>query len=217
MEKILYHGSDHIIEKPIYGAGRKDNDYGLGFYCCYDKHLAEEWASKISDIPGVVNKYKINENDLKILDLTKKPYDDPFYWLSILLHYKDLPNRLVNQYSRELKYLEDNYYIDVSDYDVVIGYRADDNYFQFPQALIRSEILISTLKEVFLLGELGLQYVLISEKAFSKIKFIESFDSKLDYKTYRNRKDNADISYKKILERDRYRSGKRMIDLVKDN
>ncbi|MBQ2640754.1 MAG: DUF3990 domain-containing protein, partial [Lachnospiraceae bacterium] len=35
MRKI-YHGSVKIIEKPQYGAGRRDNDYGLGFYCTED-------------------------------------------------------------------------------------------------------------------------------------------------------------------------------------
>ena len=30
---LLYHGSDHIIEKPEFGAGKKHNDYGRGFYC----------------------------------------------------------------------------------------------------------------------------------------------------------------------------------------
>ena len=216
MKRIIYHGSDHEIQKPIYGYGKDDNDYGRGFYCCSQKSLAEEWASKISDVPGVVNKYEINDDGLKVLDLTSEPYLDPFYWISVLIHFKRLPNKLVSQHSRELQYLEDNYYIDINQYDVVIGYRADDNYFQFPQALIRSEILISSLEEVFKLGELGKQYVLISPKAFSRIKFIESFDSSLDYKSYRSRKENADNSYKVLLERDRYRAGKRMIDLVKD-
>lgn len=217
MKRIIYHGSDHEIIKPTFGFGKADNDYGLGFYCCSQKSLAEEWASKIEGIPGIVNKYEIVDDNLKVLDLTRPPFDDPFYWIAILVHFKRLPSKLISQYSREIKYLEDNYYLDVTQYDVIIGYRADDNYFQFPQALIRSEILLSTLKEVFTLGELGTQYVLVSEKAFSKIKFVESFDSKLDYKIYRKRKDNADISYKEILDRDRYRSGRRMIDLVKDN
>lgn len=30
---ILYHGSDHIIEKPVFGEGKSYNDYGRGFYC----------------------------------------------------------------------------------------------------------------------------------------------------------------------------------------
>ena len=32
----LYHGSENIIEKPVYGYGKKYNDYGVGFYCTED-------------------------------------------------------------------------------------------------------------------------------------------------------------------------------------
>ncbi len=216
MKRIIYHGSDHEIKNPQYGFGKSTNDYGLGFYCSSIKALAEEWASKIIDVKGIVNKYEIIDDGLKILDLTVPPYDNPLYWLAILLHFKRLPAKLTSQCFREIEYIEKNFYIDVSKYDVVIGYRADDNYFQFPQALLRSEILISSLEEVYKLGELGKQYVLISEKAFSKVKFIESFESHLDSVSYVRRKEDADNSYKKLLERDRYRSGKRMIDLVRE-
>ena len=216
MKRIIYHGSDHEIKNPQYGFGKTTNDYGLGFYCSSIKALAEEWASKIIDVKGIVNKYEIIDDGLKILDLTVPPYDNPLYWIAILLHYKRLPAKLISQCFREIEYIEKNYYIDVSKYDVVIGYRADDNYFQFPQALLRSEILISSLEEVYKLGELGKQYVLISEKAFSKVKFIESFESHLDSVSYVRRKEYADNSYKELLERDRYRSGKRMIDLVRE-
>ena len=33
MEKTIYHGSDHIIEKPKFSYGKPYNDYGIGFYC----------------------------------------------------------------------------------------------------------------------------------------------------------------------------------------
>ena len=33
MSKIIYHGSQNIIENPQYGVGKLHNDYGLGFYC----------------------------------------------------------------------------------------------------------------------------------------------------------------------------------------
>lgn len=42
---ILYHGSKDIIEKPIYGQGKKYNDYGLGFYCIDNIELAKEWGT----------------------------------------------------------------------------------------------------------------------------------------------------------------------------
>lgn len=35
MEKkiTLFHGSEKVIEHPVFGAGKKHNDFGLGFYC----------------------------------------------------------------------------------------------------------------------------------------------------------------------------------------
>lgn len=41
---LLYHGSQFIIEKPEFGKGKKNNDYGQGFYCTEDEGLAGEWA-----------------------------------------------------------------------------------------------------------------------------------------------------------------------------
>ena len=50
---LLYHGSDHIIEKPEFGAGKKHNDYGRGFYCTQNIELAKEWAvSEDADVSG---------------------------------------------------------------------------------------------------------------------------------------------------------------------
>ena len=42
----LYHGSEKIIQKPIYGQGKKYNDYGLGFYCTDSIDMAKEWGVK---------------------------------------------------------------------------------------------------------------------------------------------------------------------------
>ena len=61
MEKqlFLYHGSEKIIKKPIYGYGKKNNDFGLGFYCTENENLAKEWAvSSLDD--GFANKYSLN-------------------------------------------------------------------------------------------------------------------------------------------------------------
>ena len=45
MNKItIYHGSEHVIQKPSMHAGKNHNDYGQGFYCTEDIELAKEWA-----------------------------------------------------------------------------------------------------------------------------------------------------------------------------
>ena len=47
MKKTIYHGSDHIIEKPQYGYGKPYNDYGVGFYCTENPNMAKEWGVSI--------------------------------------------------------------------------------------------------------------------------------------------------------------------------
>ena len=41
MKKTVYHGSDHIIERPKYGYGKIYNDYGVGFYCTENQNMAK--------------------------------------------------------------------------------------------------------------------------------------------------------------------------------
>ena len=43
MEKkiTIYHGSEKIIENPIFGGGKRNNDFGFGFYCTESEELAK--------------------------------------------------------------------------------------------------------------------------------------------------------------------------------
>ena len=217
MLRTLYHGSEFIIEQPKYKKGNIHNDYGLGFYCTTNKELAKEWAAKRSG-KGYVNKYSLRDDRLKILDLTKPPFDNVLYWVALLMHNRELSSNIRNNYPRELEYLEKNYLLDVNEYDVVIGYRADDSYFHFPEAFVRSEITLESLNSIFTAGELGKQYVLISEKAFELIKFID-YQEVLEksQEDYYKRKSGADKIFTDLLESDRYKKGVRMRDLVMDN
>ena len=216
MKRIIYHGSESIIKTPTYQIGNIHNDYGLGFYCCSNKELAKEWAAR-KDGFGYVNSYELRDDRFKILDLTKPPYDNVLYWVTLLMHNRELSLQTMRNYPRELKYLEDKYLINVKEYDVVIGYRADDSYFHFPLAFLRSEITLESLNEIFKAGELGKQYVLISEKAIKSLKFVDYTSVSQTYKEdYYKRKDNADKLFSGILEKDRYSKGTRLRDLVID-
>ena len=84
---ILYHGSEKIIENPIFGAGKKNNDFGLGFYCTESNDLAKEWAvSSLND--GYSNKYTLDTEYLKILNLnmTKENIPDK---ISVKIDFKE--------------------------------------------------------------------------------------------------------------------------------
>ena len=215
MKRIIYHGSEFIIEKPEYLKGNIHNDYGLGFYCCTNKDLSKEWAAKRTG-HGYINKYIIRDDRLKILDLTKPPFNDVLFWTALLMHNRELSDDLRNNYPLELKYLEKNYLINVKEYDVVIGYRADDSYFHFPEAFVRSEITLESVNKIFHAGELGKQYVIISQRAFNLLKFVdyeEAFEQSRE--DYYKRKRGADKVFTDLLAADRYSDGTRIRDLIK--
>lgn len=216
MNRTIYHGSEFIIEKPEYLKGNIHNDYGLGFYCCSNKELAKEWAARRSG-RGYINAYQIRDDRLKILDLTKSPYNDVLYWVSLLMHNRELSSDIRSNYPRELSYLEKKYLIDVSQFDIVIGFRADDSYFRFPEAFVRSEITLESLNKIFKAGELGKQYVIVSKRAFELIHFLnyeEVFEASRD--DYYKRKSGADKVFVDLLNSDRYSKGTRLKDLVMD-
>ena len=216
MDRIIYHGSEFIIKKPEFLTGNVHNDYGLGFYCCSNKELAREWAARKNG-SGFVNHYKIRDDRLKILNLTKPPFDNVLYWVALLMHNRELSNTFRESYPRELKYLEDKYLIDVSQYDIVIGYRADDSYFHFPEAFVESDITLASLNAIFKAGDLGKQYVIVSERAFKLIKFVDyemtQYNSKEEY--YR-RKAGADKVFADLLIKDRYSKETRLRDVIID-
>ena len=53
--------------------------------------------------------------------------------------------------------------IEVTDYDVIIGYRADDSYFRIADGFLGNQITYEVLKEALHLGTLGKQFVLTSD------------------------------------------------------
>ncbi|MBQ8279058.1 MAG: DUF3990 domain-containing protein [Roseburia sp.] len=171
MVKRIYHGSEFIIEKPIFGYGKKYNDYGLGFYCTEELAMAKEWGVGF-ERDGYANCYEIDTADLKILDLNDEKYG-MMHWLAILLANREFDAHSALGYEAKA-YIRDNFSVDYSDYDIIVGYRADDSYFSFAQDFINGTISYRQLCNAMHLGNLGQQFVLKSEKAFERVRFIEA-------------------------------------------
>ena len=169
MKKIIYHGSINIIKEPIYGYGKKYNDYGLGFYCTENIELAKEWAVN-KDKDGYANIYELDISDLKILNLNDKKYNI-LHWLTLLIKNREFDLRTIVS-KRAKEYLIKNYSIELNGIAIVIGYRADDSYFTFAQDFLNNSISLRKLNEAMRLGDLGEQIVLISKKAFDNVKYI---------------------------------------------
>ena len=167
----LYHGSSLIIEQPEFGKGNPFNDYGLGFYCTQTLELAKEWACSMEQ-DGYANRYSFRIDGLSVLNLSDENYNI-LNWLSILLMNRrfNLSSDIATQ-GRE--YLAGTFLPPYENYDVIIGYRADDSYFSFASAFLNNTISLAQLEKAMFLGKLGEQVVLKSEKAFSRLCFEES-------------------------------------------
>ena len=165
---ILYHGSPKAIETPLYGYGSKENDYGLGFYCTQSNDLAKEWACPTVQ-SGFSNKYELDMDGLRVLHLNSDGYHI-LNWIAILLQHRIFAKR--SPVARQANsYILNEFLPDISGYDVVIGYRADDSYFSYAKDFLNNTISVNQLSQAMKLGELGEQVVLKSEKAFQQIHF----------------------------------------------
>ncbi len=196
----IYHGSQLIIKKPIFGEGNPRNDYGLGFYCTQEIDLAKEWACT-EENSGYANQYELDLSGLSVMHLSGGDYNI-LNWIAILLNNRSF--RISNDVAAEGKrFLLDRFLPNVSDFDVIIGYRANDSYFSFANAFLNNTLSLSQLEEAMYLGKLGEQTVLRSRAAFERVRFInsEAAERETYYPMKTARDKEARTAYRK--ERDR--------------
>ncbi|MCD8366180.1 MAG: DUF3990 domain-containing protein [Clostridiales bacterium] len=198
---VLYHGSPIVIEKPEYGKGRANNDYGRGFYCTEHLELAKEWSCNLNT-DGYANKYELDAQNIRILNLSDDEYTI-LNWLAILIQNRKA--RLSTPVAKRGKdWLIQNFLPEYTDYDVIVGYRADDSYFSFARSFLSNEISLSQLGRAMKLGKLGEQYVIKSKKAFDAITYMDSIpaDNRVYYEKRIKRDADARAAYYKELETD---------------
>ena len=203
MDKLItiYHGSKQIVEVPTFGAGRKNNDFGLGFYCTESLELAKEWA--VSSLQnGFANRYTLDAEYLNILNLNTPEYTI-LNWMAVLVEHR-LFSIKTPVARRAKQYLIEHFGINVNAYDLITGYRADDSYFDYAEAFLNNAITLEQLSMAMQLGRFGEQIVIKSKFAFSKIRF-EGFEAaeKDRYYVLRKARDNeANKAYLDILDED---------------
>ena len=203
MDKLItvYHGSEKIIEMPTFGEGKKNNDFGLGFYCTESADLAKEWA--VSSLRnGFANRYSLDTEHLNILNLNGADYTI-LNWIAVLVEHR-LFSIKTPVARRAKRYLIDHFGVNVNAYDLIIGYRADDSYFDYAESFLNNGITAEQLARAMRLGKLGEQIVIKSPFAFSKLKY-EGFDVAEKDRYYVLRKardDEANRLYTEILEED---------------
>ena len=212
----LFHGSDHIIEKPVFGEGKPYNDYGRGFYCTEHVELAKEWACAIGG-DGYANRYQLDLAGLNVLNLNTPEYNI-LNWLAILLENRKF-NVSEGLPQRAKAYILENFKVDYKKYDIIIGYRADDSYFSYAGDFVNGTLSLSDLSEAMRLGKLGEQVVLKSKKAFDALTFIEGIKAPREeyFAKYKQRDEEARCKYKQIASRPIVENETYVIDIIRNN
>ena len=196
---LIYHGSDHIIEHPLLSAGKTNNDYGQGFYCTEKIEMAYEWACK-DNKDGFTNSYELETSNLIHINLCDGNYTI-LNWIALLL--KNRKFSLNNEIAVDARdYIIENFSVDLSAVDVITGYRADDSYFGFAESFVENGLPLRSLAKAMYLGKLGLQTVLISQKAFDNLTFTgaENADKLIYYPKFKSRDLNARETYRNEIK-----------------
>ena len=183
----LFYGAKELVKHPIYGYGNPTNDYGLGFYLTDDLEMAKLWASQFKE-GGYAITYSVDFKNLKVLNIDADDEKTILSWITLLVKNRfDYIDRTA--YRDVIGWLIRHFDIQVNEYDAVIGYRADDSYFNYSRGFVRGDISLETLSKALKLGKLGIQYVLISKKAFSSIEYLDSEQVPYDtqYESFRKK------------------------------
>lgn len=213
MQLTVYHGTKVKNLIPTYGKGRVENDYGQGFYTSEDLTLAKEWAWSPftkGDV-GYVYKYILDLTDLNVLHFKER---DTLSWVAELL-----VNRRLNIGEHE-EVLKDNidmiikkYRVSkIENYDIMIGYRADDSYFAYMEDFVRGTIYRDVFEEAIKLGDLGDQVFIKSEKAFNALKLLTCEEVPHYYEALYQQRDNLARKAYRHIKRDNINREKKTID-----
>lgn len=216
MKKMtLYHGSGLVVQRPDISFGKKNNDYGQGFYCTESGELAREWACP-GEKNGISNRYQLETDGLRIFRLNGESEEALLFWIAVLIS-----NRKLNpdtEIAREgACFLQSRYRMNLETADVVIGYRADDSYFSFVKDFLNNTIHMEQLKRALEMETIGEQVVIKSMRAAAALEF-EGYEI-ADWKEYymkRIQRDQARRNRYREIQRETGFSGKYMLDFLRE-
>lgn len=186
---IVYHGSSNQDIIPTFGLGEEKHDYGKGFYLTENIELAKEWAvCTPNEVSGWVHKYELDLSELAVLDFEQ---ENILSWLAELMKHRQADS------SKRYRMLSEKfiarYGINTTAYDVIKGWRANASYFYIAKAFVRDEIDVDILEELMMLGGLGIQYCIKTEKAYGKLIECKEEMIAVNYQEFNQKYNERDI------------------------
>lgn len=141
---------------------------------------------------GWLHSYELDISNLSILDFESLKQNRSLYWVTELLQHRVLGDSGVNRVRRNQykDFLTSNFAMNSENYDVVVGWCADDSYFRIVKYLLNDLLNVTLLEQALCLGQLGIQYCCRSESAFKQLTPVR--ESQVVPQEYRKRYLNRD-------------------------
>ncbi len=174
---LLFHGAkDSIHGKISIHKGRSNNDFGQGFYA------GENYDQAVSFVSSYNNSsvYFLNFNRT---NLVEKRCSVDQEWMLTIAYYRGSLGQY-ESHPKVQKLIQQS-----RDCDYIIAPIADNRMFQIINSFIEGDITDEQCRHSLAASNLGMQYILLSEKAVSQLKIIEhcyiSSNEKEHYQTLR--------------------------------
>ncbi len=160
-KKLLFHGAKSKIEGMIdLQRGRANNDFGRGFY------TGESYEQAVAFVSGF-DKSSVYYLSLDERNLRCKKYSVDQEWMMTIAYYRGTLD----------EYKDHPIIKDIAersrDCDYIIAPIADNRMFRIIHSFIEGELTDEQCKHCLAATNLGMQYVLISEKALSQAELLE--------------------------------------------
>ncbi|MBQ6622073.1 MAG: DUF3990 domain-containing protein [Mogibacterium sp.] len=139
----LYHTSDREIRKPDIHRGRKNADFGWGFYLSPDRDFTYRWARD----NAVVNEYELEESGLTICRFSRSPE-----WFEYIFYNRRLQDRV--------------------EADVIIGPIANDTIFDTLGILSSGYLKPEDALRLLMIGPEYTQVAVKTELAAARLRWI---------------------------------------------
>ena len=195
-DTTFYHGSGADFVTPAFGLGDDRHDYGRGFYMTDDIDLAREWAVCGSqERTGWVHAYRIADPNLSVLDFQKLGV---MAWMAELMKHREAGKS--KRFSMLSRRFVDKYGVDSDGYDVIRGWRANASYFYIVTEFVHDEIDIDILEELLMLGGLGIQLCLKSERAFASVEKVAGYPQPVDWREFNAKYDSRDREARRRMD-----------------
>ena len=203
--KVLFHGAKSEIDGEIsVYYGRRNNDFGQGFY------TGESYEQAISFVSGFdhssVYYFSFDDKNLKC-----KKYEVNQDWMMTIAYYRGTLDEYKNHPKIQSLVQESR------DCDYIIAPIADNRMFQIINSFIAGELTDEQCKHCLAATNLGMQYVFSSEKAVSQVKMIERcYISNSEREYFKNiRLEESKLGDDKVrLAKRQYRGQGRYIDEI---